>query len=354
MSKDLKGTIKWVDLRSDTVTWPTDAMRRAMMTADVGDDVYGDDSTTQLLEQRAAALFGKEAALLVPSGTFGNQLAIMTHCRRGDEVIVGSDAHIVVHEVGAASVLSGVQLRMLPSELGKIPVEAIRRAIRGEDIHYPDTGLICLENAHGCGAVLPEAYMREVYSLARERGIPLHVDGARIFNAAAALGVGVDQLARHCDTINVCLSKGLCAPVGSLLVGPKAFIARARKLRKLMGGGMRQTGMLAAAGLIAIEEMAGRLVEDHQRAAAMAEILARFKEIEVLWDFRDINMVFFKLPEAVITEADFVQGLMDRGIKVNGSEDGIYRFVTHYWVDDAALMQLEKALGELLNLKEII
>lgn len=339
----------WLDLRSDTVTHPTDKMRRAMALAPVGDDVYGDDLTTLALERSAAEIFQKEAALFVPSGTFGNQLALMTHCRRGDEVIVGEDAHIVIHEVGAAAVLAGVNLKTLPTNRGHMAPEAISRAVRTDDIHYPETGLICLENAHGCGAVLSEAYMAEVYALAKTHGIPLHVDGARIFNAAAANNTSVAKLAAHCDTINVCLSKGLCAPVGSLLIGPKAFIQRARKLRKLMGGGMRQTGILAAAGMIAIEEMGNRLMADHKRAEAMTELLATYGDIEVLRDFRDINMVFFKLPASKISEADFVEGMKAQGIKINGMEDGIYRFVTHYWITDTSLERLKTALDLLLR-----
>ncbi len=339
----------FIDLRSDTVTHPTEAMRVAMAQAHVGDDVYGDDLCTSELEVLAATMFGKEAALFVPSGTFGNQLALMTHCRRGDEVIVGEDAHIVVHEVGGAAVLAGVQLRMLPTARGEMAIGAIESAIRGVDIHYPDTGLICLENAHGCGAVLSVDYMKAVHRLAKDRNIPIHLDGARIFNAATALNVSVKELSQYCDSINVCLSKGLCAPIGSLLVGNQTFIDHARKFRKLMGGGMRQTGILAAAGRIALEEMSKRLHEDHERAHRMAIMLDTFESIEVLWQFRDINMVFFRLPTTVISENDFVLGLESKGIKVNGMEDGVYRFVTHYWIDDDDIQALQIALAELLD-----
>ena len=344
---------RMIDFRSDTVTQPTEAMRNAMANAIVGDDVYGDDSTTTELERYAAQLFGKEAALFVPSGTFGNQLALMTHCRRGDEVIVGQDAHIVVHEVGGAAVLAGVQLRMLPTTRGAMAIGAIKQAIRGSDIHYPDTGLICLENAHGCGAVLPLDYMASVSELAKAHGIPVHLDGARIFNAAVALNTTVDQLAQYCDSVNVCLSKGLCAPIGSLLIGSERFIERARKFRKLMGGGMRQTGILAAAGKIAVEEMWKRLGEDHLRASRMADILQSYSDIEVLYDYRDINMVFFKLSEAVISEVEFVKYLESAGITVNGMEDGMYRFVTHYWIDDGDLLILDSALNNLLAKGEL-
>lgn len=337
-----------IDLRSDTVTQPTKAMRQAMFEAPVGDDVYGDDLTTIELETYAAALFGKEAALFVPSGTFGNQLALLTHTKRGDEVILGEDAHIVVHEVGAASVIAGVQLKTISSNNGTLSPEAVQKAIRQNDIHYPQTGLICLENAHGCGRVISIENMAQIHKIGKANGIPLHLDGARIFNAATRLGVSPFEIAKHCDTLNVCLSKGLCAPVGSILLGSAYFIEKARKNRKLMGGGMRQTGILAAAGLIALKEMPACLDKDHQLADLLAETLSQFDGIQVEWSQRDINMVFFSLSETRIKEDDFINGLKELGFLVNGMEDGLYRFVTHHWVSADDIKNLGLALNKLL------
>ena len=213
-----------IDIRSDTVTHPTEAMRSAMASALVGDDVYGDDLTTIELEKKAAEILNKEAALFVPSGTFGNQLAILTHTRRGDEIILGHDSHILMHEVGGAAVIAGVQLRSITTEYGSMNPDALHGLIRTQDIHYPDTGLICLENAHGSGRVVPLENMKAVYSLAKTKGIPLHLDGARIFNAATSLEVEAKEITAYCDSANICLSKGLCAPIGSILVGSHDFI----------------------------------------------------------------------------------------------------------------------------------
>ena len=252
--------MEFIDLRSDTVTKPTREMREAMFNAEVGDDVYGDDPTVVKLENLAARMAGKEAALLVPSGTFGNQLSLMTHCNRGDEVLLGDDCHIVQHEVGASSVIAGVQLRTLNSDKGALDPDEIRSKIRGNDIHFPRTGLICVENAHSNGRVIPLEIMKEIYQAASEYNIPVHLDGARLFNAAEYLNVPADQNTKYCDSVMFCLSKGLCAPVGSLIVGSKDFIARARKFRKMLGGGMRQAGFISAAGIIALEKMSWSVV----------------------------------------------------------------------------------------------
>ncbi len=265
--------MKWIDLRSDTVTLPGEEMRAAMANAEVGDDVYGDDPTVNRLEEIAARRLGKEAAIFVPSGTFGNQLSILTHTLRGDEVIIPASNHIIVHEAGASAVIAGVQMRTLDCDDGMPSVDRILKAIRGEDLHYPRTGLICLENAHSSGRVLPMEYMKEVYSIARERAIPVHLDGARIFNAAVSLGIDAREIASKADSVMFCLSKGLGAPIGSMLVGTKDFIARARKGRKIMGGAMRQAGIIAAAGIIAIEKMIDRLGEDHENARYLAKKL---------------------------------------------------------------------------------
>ncbi|MCK8061015.1 MULTISPECIES: low-specificity L-threonine aldolase [unclassified Fusibacter] len=338
-----------IDLRSDTVTKPTDKMRNAMANALVGDDVYGDDLTTIELERTAADLLGKEAALFVPSGTFGNQLAILTHTRRGDEIIVGHDSHIVLHEVGAAAVIAGVQLRATTTKNGVFNVDEVKSLIRTDDIHYPDTGLICMENAHGNGTVVPLENMEAIYGIAKEHAIPLHLDGARIFNAAAVLGVDVKTIAEYTDSVNVCLSKGLCAPIGSVLAGSENFIARARKNRKLMGGGMRQTGILAAAGLIAMKEMPVFLKGDHAKAERLAHALDAITNIDVIWERRDISMVFFTLPESVINETNFVEGLRQKGIIINGTEDKEYRFVTHHWISDEDIVKIVEAVKSLIG-----
>lgn len=339
----------WIDLRSDTVTLQPAEMVKEMTKAIVGDDVYGDDPTAAKLEALAASLMGKEAGLFVPSGTFGNQVAVLTHTRRGDEVIIGSEAHILMHEVGAASVISGVQLRTIPMALNTMDPQVVKNTIRQQDIHYPDTGLLCLENALGNGAVMPLENMREISTIAKEAGIPVHLDGARIFNAALALGVEAKELGNCADTVNLCLSKGLCAPVGSVLVGPKAFIDRARKNRKLLGGGMRQVGFLAAAGIYALEHMVSRLKEDHDNLKYLAEQLATLPGVTVKQERTAINMVFFTLPESIIKEEDFIAGLLNAGIKSNGTEDGEYRFVTHYGVDRFAIDQTIQTMKELIG-----
>lgn len=340
--------MQYFDFRSDTVTLPTDEMRRAMFEAEVGDDVYGDDPTVKALEERSANLLGKEAALFVPSGTFGNQLAILTHTRRGDEVILGDACHIMMHEVGAAAVIAGVQLRQVPTINGSMAAKDVERLIRTEDIHYPDTGLICIENAHSSGSVIKLSEMKTIYKIAKEHAIPVHLDGARLFNAAHVLGVEASELAEYADSIMFCLSKGLCAPVGSMLVGSKAFIEKARKNRKLMGGGLRQAGFLAAAGLVAVDHMVMRLQEDHELAQYLAEKLNEIEGVHVLENRLDINMVFCHI-RLKISEEDFVSRLLNSGIKINGSEDGEFRFVTNYWTPKASVDLLVKNIKNIMG-----
>lgn len=322
--------MKKYDFRSDTVTKPTQAMRDAMYVAEVGDDVYGDDPTVIELEKLSADLLGKESALFIPSGTFGNQLALLTHTKRGDEVILGDACHIMMHEVGAAAVIAGVQLRTIPTVNGHMDPSVVKSMIREDDLHYPDTGLICVENAHSSGAVIQLEEMMAVYEIGKAHGIPVHLDGARIFNVSVALGVPVKQIAAEADSIMFCLSKGLCAPIGSMLVGSQIFIDRARKNRKLMGGGLRQAGIIAAAGLVALREMTDRLDEDHQNAKHLAKELAKIDGITVFEDRLDINMVFCEIKNIENHEM-FVKSLLDNGILINGPELGEYRFVTNYW-----------------------
>jgi len=262
-----------IDLRSDTVSWPTPEMRRAMAEAEVGDDVYGEDPTVNRLQEEAARLLGKEAGLFVASGTMGNLVAVLAHCGRGDEVILGDKAHTFVYEAGGIAALGGVHPHLVPVQAdGTLPMGAIRAAIRPDNVHMPPTRLIALENTQGTvgGIPITKEYTDAVGRIAAEYDLALHIDGARIFNAAAALGCDVADLVAAADSVSFCLSKGLCAPVGSVLVGSKAFIARAHRIRKLVGGGMRQAGILAAAGLVALETMPTRLSEDHANARRFA------------------------------------------------------------------------------------
>ncbi len=321
--------MRYIDLRSDTVTQPTDEMREAMAKAIVGDDVYGDDPTICLLEEKAAEYTGKEAALFVPSGTMGNQLAIMTHTRRGHEIIAEENSHIVQHEVGAVAVLSAVQLRTIKGHKGIMEPQAVEMAIRENDIHYPETGLICMENALSNGTVVPLARMKEIFDIAKKHEIPVHLDGARLFNAAASLGVDASQITQYTDSVTFCLSKGLCAPVGSVLAGSKQFIDRARKNRKLLGGGMRQAGILAAAGLIALEKMSKRLYVDHDNARYMAKRLSEISGIKLTHEDIHINMVFFDIAETGVSSEKLVKELFEKGIKINGIEGGFMRYVTN-------------------------
>jgi len=324
--------MKFIDLRSDTVTQPTEEMRKAMYLAEVGDDVYGDDPTINELEEFAASLVGKEAALFVPSGTFGNQLSLFTHCTRGSEVILGDDCHIVVHEVGASSVIAGVQLRTLPTNKGTMIPSDVENRIRGNDIHFPETGLICLENAHSSGRVIPLSNMKNIYQIAEKNHIPLHLDGARLFNAATYLRVDAREITAYCDSVMFCLSKGLCAPVGSILAGTKEFILKARKKRKLMGGGLRQAGFLAAAGLVALKSMVPELEKDHKNAIYFGKELEKIKGIEINLEDIQINMVFFSMKATGYNTHELVQKLNQKGIKINGEENGEMRFVTNYWI----------------------
>jgi threonine aldolase len=328
--------VDFIDLRSDTVTWPTEEMRKAMASARVGDDVYGDDPTVNELEALAAKLTGKEAALLVPSGTFGNQLAIFTHCPRGSEIILGEECHIVQHEAGASAVIAGVQLRTVATKAGTLSHDDVASRVRGDDIHYPPTSLLCLENAHSNGRAIPLQEMDEATSVARTAGIPVHLDGARLFNAATALGVPPEEIANRADSVMFCLSKGLCAPIGSMLAGSSDFIENARRKRKIMGGGMRQAGVIAAAGLLALGPMRERLHEDHAHAKTLAAGLSTIPGVSVDFASVDIDMVFFTI-SPVPDPSNFVAHMRSRGILVNPPEAGKLRFVCHYWIRDEHL-----------------
>ncbi len=273
--------MRYIDLRSDTVTQPTDAMRQAMLHAEVGDDVYGEDPGVNALEAFGARLLGKQAALFVPSGTMSNLLAVMSHCQRGEGAILGNAAHIYRYEAQGSAVLGSVALQPLPMQRdGTLAFDDIKAALAPDDAHFVQTRLICLENTHN-GKVLPLSYLQEMGAFVAERGLKLHLDGARLFNAAVASETPVEVIAAPFDSISICLSKGLGAPVGSLLVGSHDFIARARRLRKMLGGGMRQAGILAQAGLFALEQHVTRLADDHRRAKRLAEGLAALSGIEL-------------------------------------------------------------------------
>jgi len=326
--------MRFIDLRSDTVTLPTPKMRYAMYKAEVGDDVYGEDKTVNRLEEMAAEMMGKEAALFVTSGTQGNQIAVLTHTNRGDEIIVEENSHIFCYEVGGLGFLAGVQTRTLKGDRGCFNTTELENSIRSENIHFPKTGLICLENTHNRygGVVIPLDDMERIYNLSRKYGIPVHLDGARIFNAATYLKCEAKDIAKYADSVMFCLSKGLCAPVGSLLVGSKEFIARARKLRKMLGGGMRQAGILAAAGIVALTEMVDRLEEDHKNARILAEGLLNISGIKIDMESVQTNMVMADI-EGLGMDADtFVNKLLEKGIKVNSRDRKTIRFVTHYYV----------------------
>ena len=340
---------KIIDIRSDTVTQPTPEMRQAMLEAQVGDDVYGDDPTMNRLEELAAQRVGKEAALFVPSGTMGNQLAVMTHTRRGDAVICGRNSHVYVHEVGASAVLAGVTLDPVDSRDDIIYPGLVERAIREEDIHCPTTTLLCVENALATGRAVPLDVAEKVYATAKAHGLMVHMDGARLFNAAAALGCSAAEIAACTDSVMFCLSKGLCAPVGSILAGSWEFIQRARKNRKLLGGGMRQCGFLAAAGIVALEKMTGRLAEDHENAAWLRERLSRIPGVHVNTDGIQINMVFFTLdyPDALV--ASLPEHFLEKGIKINGVSAGEMRFVTNHDVTREDLAYAADCLEEFLK-----
>ncbi len=343
--------MNYIDLRSDSVTQPTQEMRDAMYTAPVGDDVFGDDPTVKNLEQLCARKVGKEAGLFVASGTMGNQLAVMTHTARGDEIIISSGSHIVVHEVGAAAVLAGVMLRVMECKDDILTPELIEKAVRPNDGGFGlHTSLVCMENALTNGKVMSLEQMKAVYDTSKQYNLPVHLDGARLFNASVALGVDAKELTQYCDSVMVCLSKGLCAPVGSVLCGSKEFIEKARRNRQLLGGGMRQAGFVAACGIIALEKMVDRLKDDHDNAKYMAQRLNKMKGVKVLMDNVDVNMVFFKLDKP----KEFIYGLpgkmLEYGIKMVGEEGGLLRFITNNDVSRADVIRVcdvfEKILKE--------
>lgn len=338
-----------IDLRSDTVTKPTEAMRRAMFEAEVGDDVYGEDPTVNRLEQEAAKRFGREAAIFVPTGSMGNQIAVKLHTQPGQEVICESRSHVLDWEMAMMAAFSGCQARTVEGERGVLTWERIRRAFGPKIYFRQTTGLICMENTHNMagGTVTPLDVMREVWSEAKKIGLPVHLDGARVFNAASALGIDVATLTEGFDTVMFCLSKGLGSPVGSMLVGSRELIDRARSVRKALGGGMRQAGVLAAAGLISLNEMTERLAEDHANARLLAEAVANTAGAEINLEGVQTNIVIFRL-KGDQDASVFCAALKGRGLLASAVGPQAVRFVTHYDVNRAMCEEAAGVVGELL------
>lgn len=324
-----------VDMRSDTITQPTSSMRRAMFEAEVGDDVFGEDPTVNRLEEMVAERLGKEAALFVASGTMANLVSQLTHCGRGDEIILGDQSHMFFYEQGGSAALGGIHPRSLPNKPdGTIPPAEIEAAIRPEDVHFPKTKLIVLENTHNrCnGRPLDAGYIHFVAKLARRYGLKLHIDGARLFNAATALGVAAEDLVAEADSVSICLSKGLAAPVGSVVCGTEEFIARARRNRKIVGGGMRQAGVLAAAGIVAITEMVDRLADDHENAGKLADGLANIQGLSIDPEVVSTNIVYFDVTKDNLTARILVESIDRQGIRLLPTGPHRLRAVTNYHV----------------------
>lgn len=338
-----------IDLRSDTVTKPTKAMRAAMAAAEVGDDVYGEDPTVNRLEERAAEVFGRDASIFVPTGTMGNQIAIRLHTQHGQEVICEAKSHILDWEMAMVSAFSGCVPRMVQGDRGVLSWESIRRAIAPKIYYRAPTGLIALENTHNMagGTVTPLEVFEEIWQGAREAKLPVHLDGARVFNAAAALGIDVATLTHGFDTVMFCLSKGLGAPVGSMLVGSREVIERARVFRKSLGGGMRQAGVLAAAGLIALEEMPKRLGEDHANARLLADVIARCDAAEIDPIEVKTNIVIFTLRDDGDAAA-LVRSLREKNVLASSIGPHAVRLVTHYDVSREDCERAAAVLEQLL------
>lgn len=342
-----------VDLRSDTVTQPTSEMREAMASAQVGDDVFSEDPTINQLQELAAQKMGKEAGLFVPSGTMGNLIAVLSHCQRGEEALMGTLGYTFLFEGGGISALGSVFAHTLPNQPdGTIALDDIEAAIRPDDLHQPPTRLLILENTQNrCGGVaLTSDYTRAAGQLAHTRGLKFHIDGARIFNASIALKVDAKELVSEADSVTFCLNKGLCAPVGSVLCGNAEFTKRARRLRKMLGGGMRQAGVLAAAGIISINQMVERLAEDHRRAKELAERLAHISGIKFEMGMPQTNMVFPSLDESVkLSAAEVAKQLAADGIKIGVVGERRFRMVTHYWITDEGVDRTVKAMQRVLQ-----
>ncbi|MCA1032474.1 low-specificity L-threonine aldolase [Bacillus timonensis] len=332
-----------IDLRSDTVTKPTEEMRKAAYEAEVGDDVYVEDPTVRKLEEMAAEMLGKEEALFVTSGTQGNQMAVLTHCVPGNEILLEEESHIFYYEGGAISAFAGVQPRTIKGTRGAMSPTMIETAIRGDDIHLPETGLICVENTHNRagGAIVPLENMARIYDVATSNNIPVHLDGARLFNAAVGLGCSLKDFTQYTTTVQVCLSKGLGAPVGSIIAGDKNFISRARKWRKRLGGGLRQVGIIAAPGIVALSSMIDRLSEDHDKAKKLSDGISMIQGLTVVNQV-DTNIVLVDVAKKGVTSVEFIEKLKEHGILAVPFGQTVVRFTTHY---DVTNEQIESALN---------
>ena len=339
-----------IDLRSDTLTHPTEAMRKAMAEAEVGDDVFGEDPTVNRLEKTAAERVGKEAAIFVPSGTMGNLISMLSHCDRGDEVILGDQSHIFLNEVGGLAAIGGIHPHTISNESdGTLDLKTVEKKIRESDLHYPPTRLIALENTHNycMGSPITREYMQQVGNLAKRYNLKIHVDGARIFNAAVALRADVKDLVREADSVMFCLSKGLSAPVGSLVCGHKEFIHKARKWRKMVGGGMRQSGHLAAAGIIALSDLVDQLKKDHSNAQVLAQGLARLNGIVLDPELIKTNIIFFSLKHPTLNPDTFLEKLETQGIKILEIQPGVFRAVLHREISESKIEQVIRVSEEL-------
>ncbi len=341
-----------IELRSDTLTLPTQKMRDAIGCAELGDDVFGEDPTTNRLEKMAAEKVGKEAAMLVPSGTMGNLICSLTHCARGEEAILGDKSHMFCYEAGGMAALGGIQPHIISNQAdGKLLLSDIGSAIRGDNGHFPRSRLVCLENTqNGCGgAVLEPEYIDSVAGLAQNHGLLLHLDGARVFNAAVALGIDVKQLTRSVDSLMFCLSKGLSAPIGSLVCGSGEFVAEARRTRKVLGGGMRQSGVIAAAGITALEDMIERLSEDHINAKNLAVGISQIDGLSIEPVKVRTNIINFELVDSSMTDEQFLAALGKKGVKFLGRGGGRFRMVTHYGINSADIDRTLATLAEVMK-----
>jgi len=343
--------MKIIDLRSDTVTLPSPTMRDAIFNADLGDDVYGEDPTTNRLEQMASARVGKDAALLVPSGTMGNLICLLTHCGRGDEVILGNLSHTFIYEAGGMAALGGIHPHTVPNQPdGTMLLDDIAGAIRSENVHFPRTRLICLENTHNVcnGTPLTPAYIEAVAGVAAEHGCKLHMDGARIFNAAVALGIDPSKLTCHVDSLIFCLSKGLSAPIGTLVCGSDDFIAEARRARKILGGGMRQCGIISAAGIVSLEEMADRIEEDHEHARRLAAGISEIPGLSIEQERVTTNILYFSLEENRLSAEDLLARCDQSGVKFLPTGNSRFRMVTHYGITQSDIETTLNTLGAIM------
>ena len=343
---------KIIDLRSDTVTLPSDEMRQSIANADLGDDVFQEDPTINQLESKSSELFGKEAAIFVPSGTMGNLASILAHCDRGTEIILGDKSHTFLYEGGGISAFGGIHSRQLPNQDdGTLDVEEIKSAIRTENDHFPKTSAISLENTHNMcfGAPLSVEYINSVALIAKENGLKLHIDGARIFNAAVALNVAVKDLVENADSVTFCLSKGLAAPVGSVVCGGEKFIYQVRRNRKALGGGMRQAGILAAAGLLSLNLAESQLLEDHKNAKLLAEGIAQINGLTLDEKKVQTNIIYFGLNSLKLTGSQLVSKMENRGIKFFETSSNRFRLVTHYGITRDDIEKTLEVLDKMVN-----